>query len=188
MKLDKRDFNVAPIDRLEAINKAYNNYERYPNLITNREHMVVVDFTQPSWKKRLYVVNVDTRAVVSTHHVAHGEASSDHWDKAKSVYFSNTPESHKSSLGAMLTAEVYEGKHGKSRRLEGLEKGINDNVRRRVIVIHPANYVTDEYIHSAKRAGCSWGCLALDPAISSSFIDLAKKGTFVYCYGVKANG
>lgn len=144
--------------------------------------MVVVDFSEPSFRKRLYVVNLASKTVEQEHHVAHGKNSACFYDSAHACKFSNKIGSLQSSLGAMKTGKVYYGKNGKSLKLHGLEKGVNSNVFIRFVVIHPSNYVTDAYIRQNKKAGMSWGCLAVDPAISSSLIDLIKDGTFVYCY------
>jgi len=56
---------------------------------------------------------------------AHGKNSGD--INAKS--FSNRSESLESSLGFFLTAETFSGDNGYSLRLDGSEKGINDNAR-----------------------------------------------------------
>lgn len=144
---------------------------------------IVVNFTEPSYRKRLYIVDAKTSEVLRSHHVAHGSGSSSPKDKAYATEFSNVRDSHKSSLGSMLTEEVYTGKHGRSLRLRGLDNKLNSNVRERAIVIHAADYVTDFYIMTMGRAGCSWGCFALDPAINDGFIDLVKDGTFLYAYG-----
>ena len=58
-----------------------------------------------------------------------------HW--AWATKFSNTNDSHQSSLGLMRTGETYYGSYGYSLRLDGLEDGYNDAVRSRAIVIHP---------------------------------------------------
>lgn len=144
------------------------------------ELMIVVNFKEPSYRHRLYVVEYGT--VTATHHVAHGSGSASPNDKAYSTSFSNKINSHQSSLGKMKTGNIYHGRHGKSLRLDGLEPGKNSNVRVRYVVIHPSNYVTDNYILNKGRAGCSWGCLAVDPAISSNLIDKIKGGVPVYCY------
>lgn len=136
---------------------------------------VVIDFSKPSYEKRLFVYDKDDK-LLRSHHVAHGVNSSDPKNRAMAVSFSNKPGSHKSSLGKYKTAETYYGKHGYSLKLDGLEKGINDNARKRYIVIHPADYVTDSFIAKNGRAGQSHGCPAIDPAISKSLIDMIKEG------------
>jgi len=149
--------------------------------IPNKKYMLVVDYTQPSYKKRLFVLDSKGN-VIKKHHVAHGEGSSDPKDRSKATHFSNLPDSHMSSLGAMITLGTYTGKHGLSLRLNGLQDGLNNKVKDRCIVIHSASYVTDEYILKNKRAGQSWGCLAVDPAILNSLINLIKGGCFCYAY------
>jgi len=72
--------------------------------------------------------------------------------------FSNTGSSLKSSLGFYITAETYYGKHDYSLRLDGQEAGINDNARKRAIVIHGADYVSKNFIKTHKRSGRSCGC------------------------------
>lgn len=48
-----------------------------------------------------------------------------------------------SSLGIYRCAETYEGKHGYSMRLDGLEP-TNSLARERAIVIHSADYVSEK--------------------------------------------
>lgn len=167
-------YDPDPVSMNRAIISAMNAVGDSP------EYMVVVDYTQPSYKKRLFVLHHG--AVIRMHHVAHGSNSSALHDKSMAVSFSNKVNSHKSSLGLMKTGQIYYGRHGKSLKLKGLEKGKNDNVFLRYIVIHPSKYVTNSYIDAHGYAGCSWGCLAVDPAISSSLIDLIKGGCPVYAY------
>lgn len=186
--MNKDDFKPDNGSMIVAIGAAYLSYSQYKDKVKNNQYMLVVDFSQPSYKKRMYLVEIDTGIVVREHHVAHGAGSSDPKNIAYAVSFSNKNNSHKSSIGALITGDVYYGKHGKSCRLIGLEPGVNDNVYRRAIVLHPSNYVTDDYILGTGRAGCSFGCLACDPKISSSLIDMVKSGTFVYCFGGINNG
>ncbi len=181
--MDKSDFEPDNNSVIHAVASAYISYGQFKQKAKDTKHMLVVDYTQPSYKKRMFLIDIASGEIVRKHHVAHGDMSSDPRNKARAIYFSNTVDSHKSSIGAMVTGIVYVGKHGRSCRLLGLEKGVNDNVYRRAIVVHASNYVTDDYILRTGRAGCSWGCLACDPAISNSLIDDIRDGTFVYCYG-----
>ena len=76
--------------------------------------------------------------------------------------FSNTPDSKQSNIGLMKTAETYPSrKFGYSLRLDGLEKGFNDNARRRAIVMHRADYATEAFAHRHGRLGRSLGCPGL---------------------------
>lgn len=184
--MNKNDFISNKDSRHNALSAALASYMQHginnPK-IKNKDTILIVNFDEPSYRKRLYLYDLNKDLFIKEHHVAHGANSSNPRNRAEAISFSNVNNSHKSSLGAMYTGEVYYGKHGKSCKLHGLERGINDNVFDRVIVIHPSNYVTDKYILNTGKAGESFGCLAIDPIISAKLIDLVKDGTFVYAYG-----
>lgn len=167
----------------KAIKAAFQSYEQYKNQVRD-DYLVVVDFTLPSHKKRLYVLDIKTKTILRSHHVAHGSGSNCS-NKQYACKFSNKFGSRKSSLGAMKTGTVYTwGKRFPTRKklkLHSLEKQ-NNNVFGRGIIIHSSNYVTDPFIARNGRAGNSWGCLAVDPAISGSLIELVRDGCLVYCY------
>jgi hypothetical protein len=122
-----------------------------------------------------------TTGAVEAHKTAHGDGS-DPDNDGYATSFSNTPGSHKSSLGFYLTAEIYDGTHAHSMRLDGLSPNgspngmANTNVRARAIVVHEASYVSD----SGGKAGRSNGCPALDPAIERSVVDRIHDGTLMY--------
>ena len=86
------------------------------------------------------------------------------------------------SLGLFKTADTYQGSHGYSLRLLGLEKGTNDNALARAIVIHGAPYVSESLAASMGRIGRSWGCPALRPEVAHSVIDTLKGGAAIFAY------
>jgi hypothetical protein len=86
----------------------------------------------------------------------------------------------KSNIGLLTTAETYYGKNGYSLRLDGHEPGFNDLARERAIVIHGADYATEEFMNRMGRLGRSWGCPALDPEISREVIDTIKDGSVLF--------
>ena len=90
--------------------------------------------------------------------------------------------SKQSNLGLLKTAETYQGKHGYSLRLDGLEAGYNDNARARAIVVHGASYATQSFVDAHGRLGRSWGCPAVDSAISRRLIDTIKGGSLLFGY------
>ena len=92
-----------------------------------------------------------------------------------------------SSLGFYETQSTYIGGHGYSLKLEGLERGINDNVARRAIVMHPADYVNEAYIQSQGYIGRSQGCPAISPSKSKPIIDKIKDGTCLFIYSPQQN-
>lgn len=151
--------------------------------VHNKKVLTIVDFTLPSNKKRLWVINPATGKVLLNLHTAQGKNSGLKY----ATHFSNKPGSDTSSLGAYVTANVYDGKHGESMRLQGLEKGINNNAMRRDIVVHPANYVTPSFIKAEGRAGRSWGCFAVNPKKSKELISLTKGGSVIFAYAPSEN-
>ena len=96
--------------------------------------------------------------------------------------FSNQLGSLKSSIGLFVTEETYDGKHGYSLKLRGLDRGWNDNAESRAIVIHGADYVNLNFAKKYQRLGRSWGCPALASNVASKVIDVIKGGTAVFAY------
>lgn len=141
--------------------------------------LTVIDFSLPSTAKRMWIINPETGQILLNSVVSHGRNSGDLMAKS----FSNQPESFKSSLGFYKTAETYSGKHGYSLRLDGLEKGFNDQARNRAIVIHGADYAREEFAKSVGRLGRSLGCPALPSEISAKAIDLIKDGSLLFIFG-----
>jgi len=121
---------------------------------------------------------LERRRILAGSLVAHGRNSGE--NRARS--FSNTPESKKSSLGLYLTEEAYNGRHGYFLRLIGLENGINDNARRRVTVVHGADYVSEGFIARHGRIGRSWGCPALPIEKHRAIIEIIKDGTALFIH------
>ncbi|MBC7651756.1 MAG: murein L,D-transpeptidase catalytic domain family protein, partial [Deinococcales bacterium] len=81
-----------------------------------------------------------------------------------------------------LTSETYIGKHGLSMRLEGEEKGINDNAISRGIVMHSAEYVNEALIRSQGYIGRSQGCPAVPPQLHKAIINKIKNGSCLFMY------
>lgn len=140
--------------------------------------LTVIDFSRPSRQKRLWVYDLRTKELLFHELVSHGRNSGD--DLA--TQFSNVAESNQSSIGLFRTAETYIGKHGYSLRLDGLEKGINDNARARAIVMHGADYVSAATAKALGRLGRSLGCPAVRKAISRQLIDAVKDGGLLFAY------
>ena len=110
--------------------------------------------------------------------MAHGRNTGD--DFASS--FSNAAESYKSSLGFYSTGEIYNGKHGMSLKLDGLEKGVNDNARNRGVVMHAADYVSNSFVKSNHRLGRSQGCPAVPVELSKDIINAIKNKSCLFIY------
>ena len=140
--------------------------------------LTVIDYTKPSTERRMWVFDLIHTRILFEELTAHGKNSGDN----QAVRFSNAPNSLMSSLGAFLTGDTYIGKHGLSLRLQGLEKGVNDNSMEREIVIHAAAYISDAIARNKGRIGRSWGCPAVRPEISHRLIESLRGGTLVLAY------
>src|SRR4051812_17703501 len=88
----------------------YINLKQANKLPQNSSVITVVDFTKSSREKRMWIIDMLNNELVLNTWVAHGQGSGD--DIANK--FSNTNESHQSSLGFYITDDVYMGKHGRS--------------------------------------------------------------------------
>jgi len=149
--------------------------------IPKHAYMVVIDLSRFSGMDRFWLVDL-VGGTVENHKVAHGDGS-DPDDDGLAQKFSNIDGSHMSSLGFYLTAEIYDGTHPHSMRIDGLSRDgspnemADTNVRDRLIVVHEASYVDDT---SAAKQGRSNGCFALDPSIERSVVDRIHDGTLMY--------
>lgn len=141
--------------------------------------LAIVDFSRPAKQHRFFLIDNNSFEILYSGFTSHGSGSGPLTDAR---VFSNVPNSLKSSKGRMKTGKTYFGKHGYSRRLIGLEPGINDNVERRAIVIHPADYADPDYVRKHGNPGRSWGCITLEPKKSKEIIDLLEEGSTVYVY------
>ena len=92
-----------------------------------RERLTIIDYSLPSYEKRLWVVDMETQSVIFEEIVSHGMGSprGSGGDMETAKDFSNLHGSKKSSLGLFITAETYQGRHGYTLRLDGLENGVN---------------------------------------------------------------
>lgn len=139
--------------------------------------LTICDYSQASNKKRLYILDLENEKVLFNTYVAHGRNSGSLY----ATQFSNKNSSHKTSLGFMVTAETYFGDNGYSLRLDGMEKGFNNNVRARTIVLHGSNYVNAQRA-SENLLGRSYGCPAVPAGKAEDIIDCIKGGSCFFSY------
>lgn len=156
------------------------SYYKHQGVITNNV-VVLIDFDLPSTQERLFVVDLSTNTILHRSLVAHGMNSGENY----STRFSNRDGSHQSSLGFFKTNEKYTGKHGLSLRLDGLERGVNNNARNRNIVIHAADYVSNEFIAGNERLGRSFGCPALPIKGYQEAIDYLDDQVLIFIHSSK---
>lgn len=143
-----------------------------------KEIITLIDFSKPSTEERLYVLDLKEKRLLHSSVVSHGRNSGGLY----ATSFSNKYGSYQSSLGFYLTENTYQGKNGYSLILEGLEKGINDQAKRRAIVMHGAPYSNPAVIASSGRLGRSLGCPALPQNISKEIINTIKGGSLLFIY------
>ena len=170
---DYRHVDPSRIVPQRPLSQALAYLQKYPSQFSNKNYLVIIDFTQHSSKKRFYLVNLKSGAVERflTAHGSGSDTDGDGW----ATRFSNASGSNASSVGFYRTAETYSGKYGYSLRLQGLSS-TNSNAYSRAIVVHGANYVQE----SASRAGRSWGCPAVDMKYRTYIIDRIRSGSLMY--------
>ncbi len=141
-------------------------------------HLAVIDYSQPSTARRLWIFDLRSKKLVLRDLVAHGQKSGENF----ATQFSNRLGSYQSSLGLFRTQESYEGSHGYSLRMDGLEPGFNDRARDRDIVIHGASYVNPLWSQRQGRIGRSQGCPAVRPQVARQVVDNLKNGQFMFAW------
>lgn len=162
--------------RPQLLNLALRAYEQHASSKLTQSRMAIVDFSKPSSERRMYVLDLRT-GLVSAFLVAHGRGSDlDH--DAMADTFSDSVGSHASSLGAYLVSEPYQGSHGLSIRLDGLDSS-NRSARERAVVLHSQWYVSDKLAQTG-RIGRSWGCFVVDRAVIKKITRELAQGGFLF--------
>ena len=163
----------------QALVYAYKGFQKLEEkgVVQNPDVLTVIDFSQPSDKKRMYIIDVKNFKVLLNTYVAHGKNSGLEYAKR----FSNRHESLQSRLGFYVTKNTYFGKHGLSLRLSGQDKGFNDNAESRAVVVHGAQYIGDNRLNSAYM-GRSFGCPAVAQKLANKVINTIKNGTTLFIY------
>jgi hypothetical protein len=146
--------------------------------LVSKNILTVIDFSLSSTVERLWIIDLTTNTVLLHSLVSHGMKSG----LAFATNFSNAQNSHKSSLGFYATGESYIGKHGLSLRLDGLEKGTNNNARARGVVIHGTNYSNPLFLQSQTYLGRSQGCPAVPEKLSATIIKMIKDKSCLFIY------
>ncbi|MES2544978.1 MAG: murein L,D-transpeptidase catalytic domain family protein [Bacteroidota bacterium] len=146
--------------------------------LVKKDMLTVIDFSLSSNTKRLWVIDLATNTILFHSLVAHGRNTGDEFANS----FSNDNSSYKSSLGFYSTGEIYNGKHGMSLKLDGLEKGMNNNARERGVVMHAADYVSNSFIKNHNRLGRSQGCPALPAELTKEIINTIKNKSCLFIY------
>ena len=172
---DSTEFPALPLIKTALLGYELLIEER---CISRPEVITIIDFSLPSDKERLWVLDLVQGKVLFHCLVSHGRNSGE----LMAENFSNIPGSYASSPGFYTTGETYTGKHGLSLTLDGLETGINDKARTRTIVMHGADYVSADFIRKYGRLGRSLGCPAVPEELSREIIQTIKGGSCLFIY------
>lgn len=165
----------------EVFSKALTGFEnlKKAGLLAQDSHLLTVcDFSMSSNTKRLWVIDMNEKKVLFNSLVAHGKNTGEEF----AANFSNTESSLQSSLGFYITDATYDGDNGYSLRLLGMDKGFNDAAYRRAIVMHGADYVSEDFAAAHKRIGRSWGCPAVPRALTQPIINTIKGRNCLFIY------
>lgn len=160
-----------------AIERACAYLRQHPDKVTNPRYVTIIDFDQPSTARRMHVIDMTTGKVEDLL-VAHARKSGENY----ATQFSNTPGSNMSSLGVYLTGDaILSPKHGPALLLHGQEP-TNDNALKREIILHGADYVSDDFIQKNGRLGRSLGCPAVEDALAPRLVEELKGGSVMLIY------
>ncbi len=178
---DQLDFGSYARLSYKVFSKAmmgYMNLRAAGKLSGDKEIITICDLSLSSTFDRLWTIDLAAKKVLFNTYVAHGQGTGEEL----ATSFSNIENSHKSSLGFYVTGDTYQGDHGLSLRLQGMDKGFNDAAFKRDIVVHGADYVSDKFICQNDRLGRSWGCPAIPMDMTGPIINTIKEGTCLFIY------
>ncbi len=150
------------------------------NIGYNPDVSFLLDMKRPSGRNRFFVVDLKREQIIDQGLVAHGSGSET--GKKNSLKFSNTDNSHATSLGSYTIGSSYSGKFGKAYKLYGLDSS-NSNAYARNIVLH--KYDSMPYDEQVDPICLSEGC----PMVNAEFykrlqtlIDSSKKQIILHIY------
>ena len=177
-----RDLSLNDKVSFSCFNNAMHGLEKIEDLEifdnSNNNLLVMVDYTKPSTEERLFIIDLRKKQLLISSLVTHGRGTGDLY----ATKFSNKNNSYSTSSGFYLTGNIYNGKHGESLELYGLEKGKNDNAKKRTIVMHSAYYANKAFAEKYGRLGRSKGCLALPTDLNAKIINLISGGVVLYVH------
>lgn len=170
---------------------------------SDSKYILIFDLTKSSRLPRLFVINLVTGEVEATT-VAHGrgKGKQEVENKEFAKHLSNKAKSFLSSHGWFITGERYNLKNQIWKygiHIYGLQKGVNNNVFQREVIMHPDPGVQGMLYTSAFGDSIaeippsivqprSWGCLMLPPAVASDLIGRVEmqkgsnQGTLLYSF------
>ena len=174
------DFGAFEKPEFDVFSRGIEGYYALVNQekLSEKGILTLIDFRKSSNEKRLWVLDLKNNRALYYSLVAHGRNTGELFARS----FSNKPNSNQSSLGFYATGKTYYGKHGLSLKLHGLEPGINDKAEQRAIVMHGADYVSQEFVTRAGRLGRSFGCPAIPMSLRDKLIPQIASGTCLFIF------
>lgn len=154
----------------EAFDEAIKRYNT--NSQINKRFLSIVDYSKKATEDRMFVIDFVNKKVYATQ-CAHGKNSGDIGGAVTNTVGFNSEGSHMTGSGAYMVGANYDGKHGFSVRVKGLDAS-NANAESKDVVIHTADYVKD--------GGRSFGCFAVPPEDIAILSMLANSNSMLYSY------
>jgi hypothetical protein len=148
------------------------------NLLAKSHLLAFIDYSLSSNIKRLWVVDLGKMSLVYHELVAHGRNTGEEYARK----FSNKENSYQTSLGFFITGEIYNGKHETSVKMNGVEQKFNGRAFDRGIVMHGADYVSEQFIRQHQRLGRSLGCPAVSQEVISKLSSTICDGVCLFAY------
>ena len=182
-QIDFDDNKKPSFDVFSRACQGYLNLKSEGKLSSEKELLTICDMSLSSSEDRMWVIDLAKKKVLYNTFVAHGQGSGDEYAYA----FSNNFDSHQTSLGFYVTTDTYDGDHGMSLHLVGMDKGFNDAAFDRGIVVHGAKYVSQKFIRGNDHLGRSWGCPAVPAKLSNKIINTIKDSTCLFIYYPEEN-
>ncbi|MBO9500236.1 murein L,D-transpeptidase catalytic domain-containing protein [Brevundimonas sp. A19_0] len=175
----------APLDpsgmvRKEVMDRAMAALDIHHRKIPQRDRMYLVDFKVHSSLPRLYEVDL-LAGTVTAMRTSHGRGSDpEHTGVPRA--FSNTPDSHMSSVGSYVTAGASSGpQQGPNVLLDGLEYS-NDKARERAIIVHGADYADPDFLEREGKLGRSYGCFSVAHADLPALRERMGEGRLLFAF------
>ena len=148
------------------------------DMLRKKDILAFIDYSLSSNVRRLWVIDLKNIAVLYHELVAHGRNTGEEYARK----FSNAANSYQSSLGFFITGEIYNGKHELSVKMNGMESRYNGKAFDRGIVMHGADYVSEQFIREHQRLGRSLGCPAVSQDVISRLSSTIADGVCLFAY------